>query len=439
MHLFLLGICILLYFENMVFINNVRISFLLSFATLMYLFVSKIKGEKINLLLFYTLVVLSVINRIEIAMVVFILGFIYSLIFSKKKILHSANAVIICAVFYSVFLWGNYTYNNTAYNYIKIEKALDDRRDFRFSSINNLNTLTNEEVKMYARALFVLDEPTLNIEEFDFSKVLKHKTFSEYIMKNSDFFSIYTNQLIESYKIFTEYYWPVLIILFISIIYISLSVKAQLLKIILFTLCYIAVIPFLALMGEVPKSFIAPYITTGVFISIWYIYLNIKMKKTVKVIFGMTFLICSLLLYITNIQPTLNKKRNLQLNSDKIYNDFKTEEEVFILTIFDWKILPVELFHPNASFIFNSISFRQYDHTNIFQLQKERTFGENYASLKHRFEYLIKNKRAVYGSNYITDFYKAYLNRVHDFKIEFIPIKNIENTDIYKFRIEMIQ
>lgn len=422
---------------NFVLISNVRISFSLGFSALLFLFSHRDKLKPSKVFLFYLLAICSILNRIEIAIIIFTLGILSAILFYHKKIaFHIIGAILIASIAYFGFYWVNIKYFESIHKGLKYEKALDDRGDFKFSDLKIDEHANSNDLKYYAIALNILDEPKLDTDNFDYTLLLKNRSFINYLSNFNQFKKVYIDQLSEMTEYLYKNLWPFLFILIIlSFLYIKVALRDR--AFFKYATLYLSVfsIPFLmAIFGEVTPSFLSPYLSTCLLSLLIFVAPTFEKHKN---LYLSGFLLIGLFILNSDLKPSLKDKQLQQSISEKIYNDFKTEDQVFLLSMLDWSILPQKLFHQDANYIFNSISFGLFDHTNFFKEHKLQVFGENYQSLSSRFEFVIQKKTPVYGNEFIVNFYKIYLSKVHNLEIDFTQLKKFEGSNVNKYSVQL--
>lgn len=428
--LFLMANVVLI--SSVLFLNNVKVAFMMGASTLLLLYEIEMGRSKSRLLLYYTLVVLTALNRLEIALLCFGFGVLYYLLFfDKKKLIHSISALLLTLVFHTSFVVYNYTYYKSIYNIVGYEKAFDDRQNFKLFG-KSLGELDNrEDLETISVVLYTLDEPTLDMESYDFKSFLKYDSFLNYVFENPNFTEVYFGQLSELYEMIEIKYWPLLVSFIVLVMGVVIFMRVNSffqIKFLFIVLVYLLVPFTAALFGNIPETFLSAYLSIGV-LALFY--------SSIKYIGNPIFALCVLglctALIFTNLIPSLEDAQRHEDLTEEISENFNNESEVFMLSNLDWRIFSNKLFDGNKNSMLKSISFGFFDSTEPFRKQKEKIFGPGYASVKNRFDYLVKNQSTVYGSRYIVDYYKNYLKVIHEVELEFHELEFYDQLRIGKY------
>jgi hypothetical protein len=201
-------VILLLLLENIYLIGNMRLGGVLSFAMFLYLFATKNK-PKIYLILFYLLLLFNISNRIHLSLIFTFLFLLVSFLLSEKYLVkHFFIGFLISLSSLSLFYYLSLKDLDHIKEYFQYERQIFDMQNFSVEKGPLDDSLTDEELTFYAKALFLDDKP---LKEIVIQDILKHKTLSDYFLKNSKIKQILMNKFNAIFEILLKNYPSLLI------------------------------------------------------------------------------------------------------------------------------------------------------------------------------------------------------------------------------------
>lgn len=419
--------------ENVFLLNNLRVSLLLPSVGLLYLYLFRRKLD-LPLLIFIIVTLLSLTVRIHSPLFVFLVAFCIAIIFKKGYLAKlSTIGIFLSLLFIAAFSYVNHLDVDNLGDFNNYERSIDDRGGFILSGNPLDENLTNEELKIFAKALFIMDEPALN--HIEYKDILHHTTFTEYLFAKN-FLKTYSKNALEfSRVLWTDYKFNLFIVLFLVIL-ILIKFPSKL-RFSLATLFFI-LLPFVLLvLAEVYNTFIGPFLFILSFIGICLIFKTYKISHYQKMFFILFIFVLSFFQFQSNGLPRIKNEIQKHQNSIDLMNQFcNKNEQVILLSIIDEGLFHSSLFadwDKNQCF-----EFLDYGHLNympLFSKKNELTFGENFKSLKHKFTYIANEIGYLYADEFRIEFMTFYLKRIHDLKVGYELEKQNINKDLHKYKI----
>lgn len=431
----LLGVFALL-LESFIFVNTVRIGFLLGFSAITLFLLNYKQLKPRHFLFFYAMGVFSIMQRNEIALLVFSIGSLIGFLFSKRKLLaHSLIIAVFAIVAYQFMTYYNFNHHHYAYTFLDNEREVIHQNNLKLGEGELQSALTGncqnvKTLKTIATAFFLLDEPIIDYQNI--KDLVYHQGILDYIFNNPDFIDSYLGNLNDFLAMLFDNYLLLLCLFILFSVYgIYVSYKNdKLIRAILLFLS-ISVIPLvLNIFIPVPERITAPYLSLNIIAIVVYIksIAPTLLNKKLSLAMGLLLLIFGVSQFYYGSFERYERKKYEEYFANSVYEDFYENEKMsvskrpVILSIISWKAIPVKLFsdiYPNNRIpAFISLSF--YDYSDPLRMQSELVFGKDYSELTSRFDHVIEeNNGLIYGHIMGMNFVKSYLKYVHDYHLEF--------------------
>ena len=435
---FLSLIFLLLFLESFFFIQNVRIGTLLSIGAFVYLLTFK-NDKLVHKLVFYALIFLAITNRIQIAVILSLLSVFFVLIYFRTSLFRYAFLFFILSIlaYITFLLLANMDLDHSK-NYVNYERDFYDKMNVTVSGSPLDSNIETQNIKKYARILFIEDGEAL--DSIEYTSLLKHKTLYSYIFKNTDFTRIYISKISQAYQELKSRYLPMLFLFVWLLGNLLLFDKQKRIKHLLSLLLFIGLYAFINLVAVLYADVIYSFL--GFFIFIFILYIN--QSK----VFGKSLLIntiSSLLLllqfsvYSTNL---LNELKLKDLNYHLIENEILEDKEQGVKSIVSY-LSYQEIMSPNIFkshyILLDQLTFLDFGTLNgipMFSKERSKLFGKENQSLAHRIDWVIENNQGIlYSDDFFSAFYPLYLQKVYDLHVNFEPIQAFDNCEIKKYKI----
>lgn len=430
--------------DNFIFVNNVRITILLAFLSVFYLISQKNTRlhQKFTLVHFYFLYFLAITSRFQIAFIFFTVFFVIAFL-TRQKLLarHLAFILLFNVLLFSIFNKKIEKYPEQLQNFYKYELSIHDRGDFVLQEIyvvenmqTYLNNLDDQELKLMAKSLFILDKPTL--DSIQFTDLILHPKLLDYIFRNTNFLKIYKTKLIDLKQLFFQDY-KFLFLLFlvaqITLFIVFFKNTKSVFLYILGLLLYFS-LPFLiSIIGNMPQKILSPFLICPTILAFYWI---LNSRKTIIKFFLIITVGALALFHFQNFTtPHLNLQKNQEANAHTFFELIPKNEPVYV-TYFDTpEILPSKLFtriYPKEIVFIDLGGFIDYP---VFYKQQNKYFEEQ-SYIKRRYTTLINDKnKVVYGTSFITSFISLYLEKTHNYSINFKESSICKECTLNKIRI----
>lgn len=435
---FLSLIFLLLFLETFFFIQNVRIGTLLSIGALVSLLTFK-NYTLVHKLIFYALIFLAITNRIQIAVILSLLSVFFVLMYFRTSLFrHTFLFFILSILAYTTFLLLANMDLDHSKNYVNYERDFYDKMNVTVSGSPIDSNIETQNIKKYARILFIEDGEAL--DSIEYTSLLKHKTLYSYIFKNPDFTSIYISKISQAYQETKSRYLP-MVLLFIWLLGNLLFFdKQKRIKHLLSLLLFTGLFAFINLVAVLYTDVIYSFLVFIIFIFLFYI----NQSK----VFGKTHLINTISMLLLAFQVSLYSKNLLHelklkdSNYHLIENEILEDKEHGIKSIVSY-LSYQEIMNPNIFkshyILLDQLAFLDFGTLNgIPMLSKERSklFGKENQSLAQRIDWVIKNNQGIlYSEDFFSAFYPLYLQKVYDLHVNFEPIQAFDNCEIKKYKI----
>lgn len=435
---FLSLIFLLLFLETFFFIQNVRIGTLLSIGALVSLLTFK-NYTLVHKLIFYALIFLAITNRIQIAVILSLLSVFFVLMYFRTSLFrHTFLFFILSILAYTTFLLLANMDLDHSKNYVNYERDFYDKMNVTVSGSPIDSNIETQNIKKYARILFIEDGEAL--DSIEYTSLLKHKTLYSYIFKNPDFTSIYISKISQAYQETKSRYLP-MVLLFIWLLGNLLFFdKQKRIKHLLSLLLFTGLFAFINLVAVLYTDVIYSFLVFIIFIFLFYI----NQSK----VFGKTHLINTISMLLLAFQVSLYSKNLLHelklkdSNYHLIENEILEDKEHGIKSIVSY-LSYQEIMNPNIFkshyILLDQLAFLDFGTLNgIPMLSKERSklFGKENQSLAQRIDWVIENNQGIlYSDDFFSAFYPLYLQKVYDLHVNFEPIQAFDNCEIKKYKI----
>ena len=435
---FLSLIFLLLFLETFFFIQNVRIGTLLSIGALVSLLTFK-NYTLVHKLIFYALIFLAITNRIQIAVILSLLSVFFVLMYFRTSLFRHAFLFFILSILaYTTFLLLANMDLDHSKNYVNYERDFYDKMNVTVSGSPIDSNIETQNIKKYARILFIEDGEAL--DSIEYTSLLKHKTLYSYIFKNPDFTSIYISKISQAYQETKSRYLP-MVFLFIWLLGNLLFFdKQKRIKHLLSLLLFTGLFAFINLVAVLYTDVIYSFLVFIIFIFLFYI----NQSK----VFGKTHLINTISMLLLAFQVSLYSKNLLHelklkdSNYHLIENEILEDKEQGVKSIVSY-LSYQEIMSPNIfkshRVLLDQLAFLDYGTLNgipMFSKERSKLFGKENQSLAQRIDWVIENNQGIlYSDDFFSAFYPLYLQKVYDLHVNFEPIQAFDNCEIKKYKI----
>ena len=429
---FLFVLFLSLFAHYFIFLNNVSLSFLFCFISLILLICisSRHWGQTKFLYVYYFLMVFfAVTSRFQIALVAHILILPFSMLFlNKQSKLASVFSTFLFASLYLSYGYFSNDYPELIKEFHHHELSIYDRNDLVIDEIygkegtNQLVANMNAtSISILAKALFINDQEYLS--KFGFPDILKHKTTYDFYFNNTKIWHYLKNKIKDFiFATFSNF----LFLLLAFVLSVFLLVNSFNIKGLTFLSLYI-ILPFTILIpASVPMKFIGIYISSGVFVIVFTIFVKqdlFKQNFRRLILFFVLMLSIYNLFHYTNALISSQKESTIQ--SEKIFVSFQKDYSKGItpfIAYFDYhQSIPNDLFFKFYPIKMCFVDLAGYTAYPSFANLNKQIFGKaNYNSLLARYQHIYTNKQPIYISNFMKNFITRYLSEVYDYEIFFI-------------------
>lgn len=412
----LIGLTPLLFLSNIILVNNVRISLLLGFAAFAYLFTIKEKAKVSQTVFFLILIIASVLNRIEMAVIASVLGVLVVVLLGSKSTIKLGLLGLVISIL-SLFALKGFIQVQDEHNmkeFSQYESAIYDRKDFTLEGDPLSAEVSGSELKGYAAAFFLMDRPTLS--NFDYSTIIGHESLFSYVFKNEKFISIYakkmTHLLKNSHRYFAFLLYP-LLLTFMLVLWKSKKRKS----VVFLGGIYFMVPAILHGMGVVPNRFLAPYLAFGLLALSIVLLLKFRSKPIISIALLITLILVALGNFQREIssiyQEKMLQEEEAQWVQEFMQNDLAEGKKIFFNYLY-YEYIPSKLFRKtsdNLEMIY--LDAGSMGDIRYFKERNKQHFGEGFQSILHRYQVLDKENSVVYSSPFMMSFQLKYLEEIH--------------------------
>jgi hypothetical protein len=443
---------VLLFIESFVLINHVRSATFFCFVAFTVLFLAT---KKRHIILFYTLALLAIMQRIEVSIIHFTIFIIIAIVFGfdKRKFKHS----IIILVIGLLSLPTVWAYNQIKFPFVndffKYERNLEQNKNIlldndKIQEIFNGNIQNKDDLIAYANIYFLIDEPHSKIEYL--GNYVKHQTLYEYVFKNPDFLNIYIDKLEDIYIELTENLWNIVVLfLFFLILILHLtSGHNKFFRISVLLIYMIGLVLGLSVIIGIDYRVLQSLLLMPLSLMVLvYFYSNKNSFNINATLLGVSIFL--LMLGVLSVTQTQWKElQNYHCNSMLLNKYFKEDKQKnthggFILDFNHYYALPSKVFSMK-DYEGKIFSMAYFENLPMFKNEKKELIGEGWEKMPVRFNFLIDNHIPIYSDKKVLVFQQSYLKVVHgfDFDIEeeksFEPIK-FSNIDLCKYYLVKAQ
>lgn len=436
----LLSSIIILAFESILIMGNVRISMLMSCAAFMILALPDKYPPLRQLILFYCLVMLAVLNRIEIALLASFIGLAIHFTFqAKHSVKHSLVACSIGLLALFVFHAYNFTFHRFVYSFISTERALADQQNSTLRLANPNGGLfpvdaSTEELVDFATAFFVLDEPVVNVERVE--KLIHSPSLLHSIFNNPEFIHHFLRKVSFLFTLLvTEYLFLVIgISVLLVFSFWQLIAKGRATHIILLFIG-LFVLPFtLSIIAEVPEGFLTVYL------SCMLIGLSVNTNKQ-EPLAKIKLVVLNAVVIISSLGSLVNctfPRYEALINTDNAaiklrfahLDNSLTDSPLFGLTYMDDALFRTRLFTVPDFVNIDYLSFGPFDQANVSRASMKTLYGENYASLAYRIRYVADQQGILACSDETFKFFSTYSDSLYGLKLDTFVVTQVAHERI---------
>jgi hypothetical protein len=437
---------VLLFIESFVLINHVRSATFFCFVAFTVLFLAT---KKRHIILFYTVALLAIMQRIEVSIIHFTIFIIIAIVFNlNKKILKHSTIVFLIGLSGLSAIW---TYNQIKFPFVndffKYERNLEQNKNIildnaKIQEIFKGNNQDKDDLIAYANIYFLIDEPYSKIEYL--GNYVKHQTLYEYVFENPDFLNIYIDKLEDIYIELTQNLWNI-VVLFLFFLILTLHLirgHNKLFRISVLLIYMISLMLGLSVLIGIDYRVLQSLLLMPLSLMVLIFFYGNKNSFNINAIL-LGFSIFLLVLGVITVTRTQWKEfENNHTKSILLNNFLKNDKKVninngFILDFNHYYSLPSKIFSMK-DFEGKIFSMAYFENLPMFKKEKKELIGEDWKKMPVRFNFLIDNHIPIYSDKKVLVFQQSYLKVIHgfDFDIEedksFEPIK-FSNIDLIKY------
>jgi len=445
MHLFMATCAIvILLLDSVLIIGNVRISMLLAGAAAVVIVKLGENGSSRLIWLFYILAVLSIMNRIETGLIVLFTMLVFCLMFGLKQVSkHISRALIFGIVCLFIMHSYNYAFNHYVSIFNDTERALFDQNNQTLDLGAN-KTLTNYRAYVIQRALasYILDEPKLAME--DVKKLIRYSSIFEYILFDLEGFSRHYLEKIENlrYTLLSEYLPLTLIwVLMIGAVMWQTIVSHGATYRVLVLNAFIVLVPLiLSIVSELDTGFISAWLILLIIGHL--MYLNFKWTHNTSRLrlLNALVLVTGVCFFVTSTLPQISALKQDDMVAVEVRRIFETvstdKEIIYVLSEKDDQLFRTRLFTASIKPEMRHISLGPFDHSRLLRNSKMLVFGDGYASIKNRMDYVVVNNLYVVSGEEVMQFFKLYLKEVHGYAFESYVMPQTDHLQLKIFSLK---
>lgn len=425
--LFLHVLTFMLLFDNIVNVNNSRISILL--LTVYTVFLHKTNSVSTHIISLFFLL-FACIFRVEYGIIYsFILILYFILIKPQIKLYQIITTIILSSIFFTYLLWSIEHYNKYAKATFLLEREYLDKGNIKILDTND--QFLKKKI-IFQKALFHFIEDRDNIKPEDYYNQLEYNSLNEYL-KDFQWVSIYIERLknfIE--RIFSEFQYHLLIITISLLIVIRWKSRKELFFIIL-----VIIIPFIIMFqSAMPPRFYIPYTVS---FSIICMVLNIDYLRSMKWIFVIIISFIFISFIIRDRDQVIAKyegRHQVFIKLNSYYKEKRRLGKKVVHTSFHSGLVTPQVFYQvkiEAPYYIH-LSFLHY--FNSFRLRKSNIFKKPtclYSNLKD----IEKDTNLILVSqDSYMNFLKEYVHYFHNKELQYNSIDSItKNIKSYKIHL----
>lgn len=405
-----------------------------------FLFILFFSKEKYSLLIFVFLSLFTILTRVDLSVLIYLLFFLSSILFCSRKIIFAQFIALSFSVLFFIFFVFLVTTNYQGLKeFFKYERSLQDRMDFVLDTNKDINSFNKEEMIFYGMGRFLHDEDVQSVYSYD--QIIKHKTTYEYVFNNVNLWNIYViklerlmHEVLQSFPIY------LLLCIVCLIVWICYSVLHKIIfKVIFIVICFLS-IPFLInILATVSTHFLLAYLLAPIIFSAVFL-LNKIAYQPVKIYTLMLFL-----LFFASVDfkyfsyPLYKDFTQIEEEKEKLFSSFRLEIQEGFKPIISY--IEFEYFIPsslkfkykNTTFIF--LDAGAYNNVEHFSRIKKEYFKELNSSFIDRLKYVKYQNRNIYSSENMFNFIIRYVEVVHNTSISYEIVEAFEELDFNKYKI----
>lgn len=440
--LFLLFLVQFLFIENILFVNAVRTSMLVVFASQLWFYYG-ITNRKRNIFFLpvFFLFALGSDIRIEMGAILSLLLVAFTILFMNRKAIVLSCLML---VFASSLVVGYHYGLNTYYPDVKIihnaEHEFQDRKHFDV----DVNDPVDIQIKTAMRA-FIADSGVYDMK--DYEAILDNTSATEYLFSRAAF-DAYIAKIRQTKKELKGYEWFLLLTIFI-ILLILLNInhlftdRTTLIRVWLFIAVCLSIPFLLNTWLFVSYRFLVVYVSILNILGILTIILryNSKAKLPSKsiILVAIAILLATFTVYITKKIKVEHENRQISKAFEAFLERAANNHKNIVISNITFDLYSARLF---TTCLQNSIDHYYLDfyfhHVyNYYQRHHAPFFGKNYGSLISRIERCMQDDVIFISNDYYNALLHNYLQTVHSTDISFVPNGYFESENMKSYTIQL--
>jgi len=429
----------LVFMDDVVMINNVRIAALLSVAGLLTLYLAGHLSDTKRIGWAVVLLLLAVLNRIEIPVIFITLGIIPAVFLRLRSVWLPLGIVWLLALgnlkLYDYLMHQEHPRIVHFHNY---ERALYDRADFVLGDLAAYPVaLDSQQLVFLAKMLFVLDEEKLDYEQFP--EIVGHPGVLDYLTNNSRLIGIWIGKNIELLDNLLLNYPLKLLCLLLGVILWWAFSPGRWWWVLFSSLAFLATPLFLNLLYITPDRFISPYVNIGVIALSIVLAKNLSNRPTKWDVVAFTLVIPLLIhwhLRANGIYSELQERERSALTVMELFKkDEAADRPAVLYCAQTLKMLPAKLHHTNAGvnwYFLDANIFNYYEHSGA---HNAAFFADTYPNFSDRVEKLCQENLPLYADEMFIAFVKFYMERVHHKEISILKVANVLDDQVGLYQV----
>lgn len=432
---------ILIFIENIIYIQNPRISFFsLIAAYLLVLVVNQFKLNKSYYLCVFFLCIIGIFTRLEIAVITSIILLVFSLLFQRKTLRFSTVLLILSVtmfVFYKTYQHYVYPEYETI---LQVEHVFEDQEAIYPSDASDYRT----QLKLRAIRNYIRDDDVYSIT--DVKRIISQKSFTEYLCSKK-FSAIYIKKLQELASLLRPYRWFAFLILVLSAFCLTIyarnknDYKIPLIKASLLFLFTVGLILVLNAIIIVPHNFILCVWTAICILCLFYLTTQIDNQASITP-FLIGYLMLQMPLTIVHLHNVYVFERSRQESATEykaMLIELNAEGKTIVLANgIDDRYFPSRLFSPliqkRIKYYCADFFLSRYP---FFANHNRKFFGEGYSRMSSKMSTIASHSNAVWLSNaQYCYFITEYMKEFHNMEVKFEKVETkCTSYDVIPYRV----
>jgi hypothetical protein len=429
----------LLLMDDVVWINNVRLSSWLVLAALLLLFFRHLLPPFKRYLLFSGLLLLAVLNRIEIPLVYITLALIPAFLAKRKDLLAPLMlAWTLCAgnlVLYDRLM---HLEHPRIVNFHNFERALYDRADFVLGDLARYPVaLDSTQLCFLAQMLFLHDEEKLDYSEF--SKIVHHETALSYLSRNSRLLLVWWEKNEALLVNMALHYWPKALVILLAFTLLFLTRTVSGVRLLAMAMLLMAAPLALNLLYITPDRFISPFLNVTALGLVFYLAIQLRHRPVRFSMAAFMLLLPLLIHWHIRVQGQYKVLQEREQHAVEMMERFRADNQVqkppVLYTTKTLDVLPARLFERNAGanwYFLDANIFNYYEHSGE---HNAGFFGDKYPTFSGRVRFLCEQELPLYADESSASFIINYLAKVHDMKVALIKEQDFHYSGSTQYRI----